>query len=101
MDDPTQDENRHEPPPAVVGIPRVYSNLAAARGGVWDLAIDFGYVVPGAEQADVEWGTRVVMSWPHAKALLTILQSNIDGYERQVGEIAMPERDSEEAGDRP
>jgi hypothetical protein len=72
---------------------RVYANVTAGRGGPWDLTLDLGYQFPSEDVENVQWAVRLVLGWPHAKALRELLDRQIEAYEEQVGKVAMPPRD--------
>jgi hypothetical protein len=66
------------PPP-----PRVHTNAMAARGGPFDLTLDFGYRANPEDEPEV--GVRVTMSWEHALAMIKAMQVLVDAYQEQVG----------------
>ena len=74
---------------------KVYANVAAAHGGVWELTLDMGYQRPGNPPGDPESAVRVVMAWPHVKALLSVLQTQVESYEQQVGPVPLPKPESD------
>jgi hypothetical protein len=74
--------------------PRIYANFIGGTGGPFDLVLEIGNRV-GEEEPEI--AARVFMSWTHAKALVTILQQQIEQYESQLGEIPSVVREPEEA----
>jgi Protein of unknown function (DUF3467) len=78
-------------PAATAGIPRLYVNVIAIRGGAFDLTLDLGYGVPPASPDQPpeppEWLARVAMSWEHAATLVRFLENAIKQYEDQVGQL--------------
>jgi len=67
----------------------VYSNLALIAHSPAEIVIDFARMLPGMPKARVS--ARVVLSPLCAKALLRALGDNIAKFEKQFGEIHMPE----------
>lgn len=67
-----------------------YANFAIISHSSSDFVIDFARVLPGVEKAPVK--SRVIMAPEHAKRLLGALQENIMRYEREFGNIRIPER---------
>jgi hypothetical protein len=73
----------------------VYANAVGARGGAFDISLEFGYVVPpgeGEAPPVPNWRVRVAMSWEHARAMLQLLEEQIQAYEDKVGPIPDIER---------
>ena len=70
-----------------MGVPIIYANWVAASPGPLDLALDFGYAMPG-EPAQA--GVRVAMTWEHAKLLRAVMDNIIKQRESNVGEITEP-----------
>ena len=69
---------------------------ASIRTSVYDFAIEFGEVDKieiNKNQADmyVELKAGIVMSPQHAKAFFNILKKNLEEYEKQFGEIKLPD----------
>jgi hypothetical protein len=75
---------------------RFYANAIAAHPGVFDLVLDFGFLL-GDERGDAEYQARVAMSWEHAAALTKILQGLIAQYEDQLGALPNVEKAREAA----
>ncbi len=74
----------------------VYSNSTILEVTPWDFRFIFGVLIkaPIGSAAKIENLTEVVMSPQHAKALLGVLGTNIQEYEKRVGEIKLPQPES-------
>jgi hypothetical protein len=70
-------------------IEPVYSNLALIAHSPAEIVIDFARMLPGMPKARV--AARVVLTPLCAKALLRALGENIAKFEKQFGEIHLPE----------
>jgi len=70
-------------------IEPVYSNLALIAHSPAEIVIDFARMLPGMPKARV--ASRIVLTPLCAKALLRALGENITKFEKQFGEIHMPE----------
>lgn len=68
----------------------VYSNLAVISHTATEFIVDFIGILPGMPKGKVR--SRVVMNAPNTKALLKALEENIKRYEKQFGEIPLPNR---------
>jgi hypothetical protein len=69
----------------------IYSNSANLEVTPWDFKIVFGSVGKGETgQSRIENRVEVTMSPQHAKALLAIFATNLQEYEKRVGEIKLP-----------
>jgi hypothetical protein len=69
-----------------------YANFFVITNSPSEFIMDFGRILPGIPDARIY--TRVLSTPQHAKQFLQLLQKNIDGYEKQFGEIklqGMPE----------
>ena len=66
-----------------------YSNFAIVSHSPEEFVIDFARILPGKEEARVI--SRVIMTPKNAKNFLMALNTNITGYERQFGEITLPQ----------
>lgn len=71
-------------------LPAVYANFAIISHSPWELFIDFAQILPNIPKARVS--TRLVLTPTNAKMLLKALEENIERYEAQFGEIALPPR---------
>lgn len=69
-----------------------YSNLALIAHSPAEIVIDFARMLPGMPKARVT--ARVILSPLCAKALLRALGENIAKFEKQFGEIHVPESPS-------
>jgi hypothetical protein len=67
----------------------VYSNLALIAHSPAEIVIDFARMLPGMPKARV--AARVLLTPLCAKALWRALGENIAKYEKQFGEIHVPE----------
>ena len=65
-----------------------YANFAIITHSSSDFIIDFARVLPGVPKAQVK--SRVILAPEHAKRLLGALQENIVRYEREFGQIKIP-----------
>ncbi len=70
-----------------------YSNFAIVSHSIEEFVIDFARILPGKEEAKVV--TRVIMTPKNAKNFLIAINSNIIGYEKQYGEIILPQNPME------
>lgn len=58
----------------------VYANVAGVKGGPFDAALDFGYVIAPNADGDMapDWIVRVAMSWEHLSALHQLIGSQLE-----------------------
>jgi hypothetical protein len=68
-----------------------YANFAIITHGSSDFVIDFARVLPDVPKAQVK--SRVILAPEHAKRLLGALQENVYRYEREFGEIKIPNQE--------
>ena len=68
-----------------------YANFAIITHSSSDFIIDFARVLPGVPKAQVK--SRVILAPEHAKRLLGALQENIVRYEREFGQIKIPNQE--------
>lgn len=68
----------------------VYSNVAFISLTPAELVLDFAQVLPRSPRGSLQ--ARVIMTPMHAKMLHMALAQNIVNYERQFGEIRLPQR---------
>ena len=66
-----------------------YANLAIITHSTSEFIIDFVSVLPGLPKAGVQ--SRIVMTPENAKRLMYALQDNMIKYERNFGQVKMPE----------
>ncbi len=67
----------------------VYSNLAFINFTPAEIVLDFAQILPRTPRGSLL--ARVIMSPIHAKLLHAALGQNLAGYERQFGEIKLPQ----------
>ena len=67
----------------------VYANFFMISNTQSEYVLDCGRIVPGLP--DVKIYSRVMTTPVHAKQLLMTLQQNIDQFEKQFGEIKIPQ----------
>jgi hypothetical protein len=70
---------------------KVYANSANLEITPWDFKLVFGELIRDKGEHKIEEIVAVVMSPQHAKALLNVMQNNVREYEKQVGEIKLPQ----------
>lgn len=70
-----------------------YANFAIITHSSSEFILDFARMLPGVPKAQVR--SRVILAPEHAKRLLGALQENIMRYERQFGQIKLPEAQKE------
>lgn len=68
-----------------------YANFAIITHSSSDFVVDFARVLPGVPKAQVR--SRVILAPEHAKRLLGALQENIVRYEREFGQIRIPNKE--------
>lgn len=66
----------------------VYSNLVMVHQTDAEMVLDFLYLQPGQPKAALR--SRVVTSPRHVKRLISVLQDQMDRYERLHGEVKLP-----------
>jgi hypothetical protein len=69
-----------------------YANLAFITHTPAEMVLDFAQFLPRTAKGKVV--ARVIMSPMHAKMFQAALAQNISNYERQFGEIRIPQRTS-------
>jgi len=70
-----------------------YANSVQIRVNVWDFFLVFGTLQqPSETQVEVRNFQGVYLSPQQAKALMTVLQQNVSGYENTFGEIKLDPR---------
>ena len=69
-----------------------YANFAIITHSSSDFVLDFARVLPGVPKSQVK--SRVILAPEHAKRLLAALQENIMRYEREYGQIKIPNQES-------
>lgn len=68
-----------------------YANFAIITHSSSDFILDFARVLPGVPKTQVK--SRVILAPEHAKRLLAALQENIIRYEREYGQIKIPNQE--------
>jgi hypothetical protein len=63
----------------------IYSNLVLVSHSSSEFVIDFARLLPGPPKGKVY--SRIIMTPPHAKALIATLQENLARFERNFGAI--------------
>jgi len=70
-----------------------YANSVQVRVNVWDFFLVFGTLQQQTEaQVEVKNFQGIYLSPQQAKALMSILQQNVSGYESAFGEIKLDPR---------
>lgn len=68
----------------------VYANAALISHSPAEIVLDFAQVLPRSPKGAVM--SRIIMSPMHAKLLQHALAQNLTNYERQFGEIRLPQQ---------
>ena len=68
-----------------------YANFAIITHSSSEFIVDFARMLPGLPKAQVR--SRVILAPEHAKRLLAALQENIMRYEREYGQIKIPNQE--------
>lgn len=66
----------------------IYSNLAMIAHSNSEFVVDFIRMMPGLPKAKVK--ARIILTPEHAKRLLQALSDNVNKFEENFGEIAVP-----------
>jgi hypothetical protein len=74
------------------GLEAVYANIAFISHTPAEIVLDFAQFLPRMPKGNVM--ARVIMSPMHAKMLQHALAQNVTNYERQFGEIRLPQQTS-------
>jgi hypothetical protein len=71
----------------------IYSNSANLEVTPWDFKFVFGALISQGpnKSPKIESRVEVVMSPQHAKAMLNVLSTHLQQYEKQVGEVKLPQ----------
>ena len=67
----------------------VYTNFFMITNNPSEYIIDCGRATPG--MPDIKILSRIITTPQHAKQLLMILQQNVEQFEKQFGEIKLPQ----------
>ncbi len=70
----------------------IYSNIAFMNFNQSEFVVDYARLLPGVPEAKVY--SRIILSPQHAKRLMQLLERNVEKYEKQFGEIKLPEQGS-------
>lgn len=73
----------------------VYANFFMITHSPSEFILDFGRMMPGMPSVNVK--SRVLVTPQHAKRLLDMLQKNLEGFEKQHGEIKLPGKEEDRA----
>lgn len=88
--------NPSQPNVRLVNAPdyrETYANSVQVRVNVWDFFLVFGTLQQQSEtQVEVKNFQGIYLSPQQAKALMSILQQNVSGYESTFGEIKLDPR---------
>lgn len=74
-----------------------YSDFAVVAKNALGFNMDFAQRMPGGKQVNIV--ARIAMSPQHAKLFSQILARNIENYEKEFGEIRIPEAPKAAKGD--
>ena len=74
-----------------------YSNFVIISHSQEEFIIDFARIMPGKEEAKVV--SRIIMTPKNAKNFLVAMNNNISGFEKQFGEIILPQNPPEKFGE--
>lgn len=91
------------PPPSVTlensaDYRESYSNSVQLRASLWDFFLLFGKVRQTSPEAvNIENFQGIYLSPQQAKALLNVLQTNIDQYEATFGQISLEPMSSKQS----
>jgi len=70
-----------------------YSNFVIVSHSPEEFVLDFAHILPGKEEAKVI--ARIIMTPKNAKNFLMAISNNIANFERQFGEIVLPQKPAE------
>jgi hypothetical protein len=70
---------------------KMYTNAANLEMTPWDFTLLFGELKKTGDKMIVEHSIGIAMSPQHAKALAGMLVTQVKEYEKQIGEIKMPQ----------
>ena len=87
-------EPKPKPKRVTIELPKelkaVYANAALISHSPAEIVLDFAQVLPRTPKGAVM--SRIIMSPMHAKLLQLALAQNLANYERQFGEIRLPQQ---------
>jgi hypothetical protein len=88
-----QPKPAQQPKRVTIELPKdlnaVYANAALISHSPAEIVLDFAQVLPRTPKGTVL--SRIIMSPMHAKLLQLALAQNLANYERQFGEIRLPQ----------
>jgi hypothetical protein len=76
---------------------KTYANAANLEMTPWDFSLIFGELRKTGDKVVIEQSVAITMSPQHAKALAGVLVHHVKEYEKQVGEIKMPQQPEAQA----
>lgn len=77
-----------------------YANFFMITNSPSEFIVDCGRILPGLPDARIY--SRIIMTPAHAKQLLQLLEKNIEGFEKQHGEIKVQgQQDNKPIGFKP
>jgi hypothetical protein len=92
-DQAPQQKPAQKPKRVTIELPKelkaIYANAALISHSPAEIILDFAQVLPRTPKGAVM--SRIIMSPMHAKLLQMALAQNIANYERQFGEIRLPQ----------
>lgn len=68
-------------------VPELYSNTVQLEATAYDIGISFGLLSDGVDRRDL----TVRMSPQHAKSLAILLDRFLAAYEREIGQVNLPD----------
>ncbi|OGS35794.1 MAG: hypothetical protein A2293_05160 [Elusimicrobia bacterium RIFOXYB2_FULL_49_7] len=68
----------------------VYCNFFIAAHSPTEFVLDFAQIMPGMTKAKVN--SRIILAPHYAKVLYATLQNNLSKYEKDYGEIKVPQK---------
>ena len=93
-EDTPQSQPDQKPKRVTIELPKdlsaVYANAALISHSPAEIVLDFAQVLPRTPKGKVL--SRIIMSPMHAKLLQVALAQNLTNYERQFGEIRLPQQ---------
>jgi hypothetical protein len=70
---------------------KLYSNSVNMTVTPWDFTLSFGEIKQPGEKTVIEHLVGIVMSPQHAKVFANVLTANVREYEKNIGQINLPE----------
>jgi hypothetical protein len=98
MPDPTKPEQPQELETArSEKFFKTYANAANLEMTPWDFTLLVGELRKAGDKVVIDQSVAITMSPQHAKALAGVLVHHVKEYEKQVGEIRMPQQPEAQA----